>query len=59
MDAAPLSAAFCRSVRQNGRSLSPVDTDERGFRADAPACIAFDFIAGWTFASTYLVDGKR
>jgi hypothetical protein len=59
MDAALLSAAFRRSVGKSGRSLSPVDTDERGLHEDAPAWIAFDFIAGWTFASTYLVDGKR
>ena len=53
----PLSGAFRRSVRQSGRLLSLVDTDERGCRDDVSACLAFDFIAGRTFASAYLAGG--
>ena len=54
---APLSAAFRKFVRQNGRWLSLVDTDERGRRYNVSACLAFDLIAQWVFGGAYLTDG--
>jgi hypothetical protein len=55
----PLSAASRKSVRQSGRLLPFVDTDERGGRYVVSACLVFDVIAQWVFAGAYLVDGLR
>ena len=52
----PLSAGLRKSVRQGGRSLSPVDTDKRSLHDDMPARLAFDLITRRALAYIYPVD---